>query len=326
MENCGVDRVVDKNDNFYRQTYIDVAKGILIICVIIGHVLNFEYFFTSIVKTVIYVFHMPAFFIISGILMNPKKIKNQTFISFVNRKIKRLIIPYVLFEIVGGILQMFLYGIDEVNPVEILYSILTMHCHIGADWFLPTLFFAEMIFFIIEKKIGQKMTFFMRGISFATAFVVPEWNYGVAVIRRILVAFGFIVLGFLFKKAFTKKNEIGLFISMILIFYVSYGNGVVDLSSRSFNNPILYLIGGIAGTYFVLDFSQYLFGKVERMLAQIGQESLIVMGTHQHIMLVANMLYGSVYSIQVQMILLLFVAIYEYIVLTAHCIFYTLIS
>ena len=75
--------------------------------------------FSSIVKTVICVFHMPAFFIISGILMNPKKLKNQTFTSFVNRKIKRLIIPYVLFEIVGGILQMFLYGIDEVNFVDL---------------------------------------------------------------------------------------------------------------------------------------------------------------------------------------------------------------
>lgn len=257
--------------------------------------------------------------------MNPKKLKNQTFTSFVNRKIKRLIIPYVLFEIVGGILQMFLYGIDEVNPVGILYGILTMHCHIGADWFLPTLFLAEVIFFTIVKKAGQKTAFFMMVISFMAAFVVQEWNYGVAVVRRILVAFGFIVLGFLLKKAFTKKNGIGLVVALILILYVSYGNGVVDLSSRSFNNPILYLIGGIAGTYFVLDFSQYLFGRAERMLAQIGQESLIIMGTHQHIMLVANMLYGSVYSIQVQMILLLSVAIYEYTVLTAHRIFYKLI-
>ncbi len=317
---------MDKNDNLYRQTYIDVAKGVLIICVVIGHVLNFEYFFTSIVKTAIYVFHMPAFFIISGILMNPKKLKNQTFASFVNRKIKRLIIPYVLFEIVGGILQMFLYGIDEVNPVGILYGILTMHCRIGADWFLPTLFLAEVIFFTIVKKAGQKTAFFMMVIGFMAAFVVQEWNYGVAVVRRILVAFGFIVLGFLLKKTFTKKNGIGLVVALILLLYVAYGNGVVDLSSRSFNNPILYLIGGIAGTYFVLDFSQYLFGRAERILAQIGQESLIIMGTHQHIMLVAIMLYGSVYSIQVQMILLLSVATYEYTVLTAHRIFYKLIS
>ena len=157
---------MDKNDNLYRQTYIDVAKGFLIICVVIGHVLNFEYFFTRVFKTVICVFHMPAFFIISGILINPEKLKKHTFTSFVSRKIKRLIIPYVLFEIVGGILQMFLYGIDEVNLVGILYGILTMHCHIGADWFLPTLFFDEVIFFFIVKKTGQKVAFFIMVISF----------------------------------------------------------------------------------------------------------------------------------------------------------------
>ena len=114
-------------------------------------------------------------------------------------------------------------------------------------------------------------------------------------------------------------------VSLILVLCVAYGNGVVDLSARTFNNPILYLIGGIAGTYFVLDFSQYLFGKVERTLARIGQDSLIIMGTHQHIMLVANLLYGSVYSIQMQMALLFFVAIYEFIVLTIRRIFYKLI-
>ena len=205
-EKYGVDKVVSKGDNFDRQTYLDVAKGILIICVVIGHVINFEYFLTSVVKTVIYAFHMPAFFIISGILMNPEKLKNQTFRSFVKRKIKRFIIPYVLFEIVGGVLQMFLYGIDEVNFVGILYGILTMHCYIGADWFLPTLFFAEVIFFTVVKKTGLKMVLFMMVISIETAFIIPEWNYAIAVIRRILVAFGFIVLGFLLKKSVHEEK------------------------------------------------------------------------------------------------------------------------
>lgn len=59
--------MLSEGDSFDRQIYIDCAKGILIICVVIGHVINFEYLYTSAVKTVICVFHMPAFFIISGI-------------------------------------------------------------------------------------------------------------------------------------------------------------------------------------------------------------------------------------------------------------------
>lgn len=73
-----IDSVGLKKDSFDRKIYIDVAKGILIICVVIGHVINFEYFFTAVVKTIICSFHMSAFFIISGILVKPEKLENQS--------------------------------------------------------------------------------------------------------------------------------------------------------------------------------------------------------------------------------------------------------
>lgn len=138
-----------------RQRYIDIAKGILIICVVIGHVLNFEYSITTAIKTIIYTFHMPAFFIISGLLTNVNKWKNQSLGDFIKRKIKRLIIPYILFEIIGGIIQIFLYGFAAVNPVGILYGIVTIHCSVGADWFLPTLFFAELLMLFCTKILGN---------------------------------------------------------------------------------------------------------------------------------------------------------------------------
>lgn len=48
-----------------RIEYYDVAKGILILLVVLGHV-----FETGIINQYIYSFHMPAFFIISGIMQN----------------------------------------------------------------------------------------------------------------------------------------------------------------------------------------------------------------------------------------------------------------
>lgn len=45
---------------------IDTAKGILIILVVIGHVLNFNTPATAAIKTWLCSFHIPAFFIISG--------------------------------------------------------------------------------------------------------------------------------------------------------------------------------------------------------------------------------------------------------------------
>lgn len=312
------DGMLDKASESDRKTYIDVAKGILIICVVIGHVINFEYMFTRIIKTFIYTFHMPAFFIISGILTNGKNLENQTILGFAKRKIKRLLIPYIFFEVVGGMLQIFLYGVGNVNFWGILYGILTMHCHIGADWFLPTLFFAEMIFFVVVKNVKKKMMPIIVIAFFMTAFMSPELNYGIAVIRRILIAFGFIEIGFLYKQVFVHKSLVGLGISFVLILWVAYSNGVVDLSIRTFNNPSLYLIGGIVGAYFILDVSQYLFGWLEKILAYLGQDSLVIMGSHQHVVLVVNRICGSVYSLNVQMIVLLLVAIYECSLLAIH--------
>lgn len=133
------------------------------------------------------------------------KWKNQLWGDFLKRKIKRLIIPYILFEIIGGIIQMLLYGIGVVNPVGILYRIVTIHCLIGADWFLPTLFFAELLMLFCIKYIAPQFWGIVVVIDFILAFITQDINYTIAVIRRILIAFGFILLGVLLKNILLRK-------------------------------------------------------------------------------------------------------------------------
>lgn len=48
-----------------RIEYFDIAKGILILCVVIGHVFD-----RGVINQYVYSFHVPAFFIISGIMQN----------------------------------------------------------------------------------------------------------------------------------------------------------------------------------------------------------------------------------------------------------------
>ena len=86
--------------NFQRQRYLDVAKGIGIILVVIGHCIpdastpegisNKSF---AVLFSVIYSFHMPLFFFISGYL---SKILYTTAdrISSLKKKFERLMIPY----------------------------------------------------------------------------------------------------------------------------------------------------------------------------------------------------------------------------------------
>ncbi len=55
-----------KNFNKGRLNYIDVAKGISIICIILGHSDNW------LIIRVVFTFHVPIFYFISGYFVNEK--------------------------------------------------------------------------------------------------------------------------------------------------------------------------------------------------------------------------------------------------------------
>lgn len=74
--------------NNIRIDWIDLTKGIAIFLMVCGH--------TSIPLSIsnwIWSFHMPLFFIISGILFNATKYPN--FNLFIKKRGKTLIIPYI---------------------------------------------------------------------------------------------------------------------------------------------------------------------------------------------------------------------------------------
>ena len=75
-----------------RISYIDNAKGILILCIILGHVYT-----GGGIHRLIYVFHVPAFFIISGILFNYSKTLEKPFAKCVKEKGKKYISPVNFF-------------------------------------------------------------------------------------------------------------------------------------------------------------------------------------------------------------------------------------
>lgn len=85
---------IRKSKQMNRDRMADVYKGLLIITVVIGHS-NY-----SILHHVIFLFHMPLFFMISGYLLNKHQILSD---GYLWRKIKKFSVPYIcymLFEYV----------------------------------------------------------------------------------------------------------------------------------------------------------------------------------------------------------------------------------
>ncbi|WP_369414051.1 acyltransferase family protein [Desertivirga xinjiangensis] len=71
---------------------IDLLKGLLIILVIVGHVLQGK-LSESIWRYFIYAFHMPLFISIGGFLLNFQKLKELSLSNLLWKYVERIIIP-----------------------------------------------------------------------------------------------------------------------------------------------------------------------------------------------------------------------------------------
>jgi fucose 4-O-acetylase-like acetyltransferase len=145
-----------------RVAYIDLAKGIGMVLVLCGHLQNGIVFsFSPYLQDFcrwIFSFHMPMFFIISGMLFAAKGEIPEMKVFF-KKRFSSIMIPYYLFSviyfliIIYGVFVSRSMGISDMF-VQLWYAV----CHYGINvlWFLPALFFAEMIFAFIMKKFGGK--------------------------------------------------------------------------------------------------------------------------------------------------------------------------
>lgn len=88
-----------------RIDYIDKARGVLILLVIIGHIFQSGY-----VHNLIYSFHIPAFFIISGILFKYSNATQKSYKSIMISKLYTFGIPFIFFEVYGCLTYIVRFG------------------------------------------------------------------------------------------------------------------------------------------------------------------------------------------------------------------------
>lgn len=126
-----------------RYKEIDLLKGYGIILMILGHIPVNPF-----CMKLIYLFHMPLFFIASGFLY---KQSDLPILDLLKKWLKRLIVPYFLFSICG-----YLLWIIEIKPHslnELLKPLIAILLYnnrdmpiTGALWFLSAIFFIYILF------------------------------------------------------------------------------------------------------------------------------------------------------------------------------------
>lgn len=255
-----------------RFNYIDFAKGIGILLVIIGHGLmnNFA----------INVFHMPLFFFLTGLTFTPPSLENLE--KFIIKKVNRILIPYIFFMIVSAVLELIIGKLSPDGPLN------------GPLWFLDTLFTSLMIYAALHIIFKQKITLNIICLLFPIlAFVLTKYTEVAKVfpfgLLRCLEATAYIHLGWFYNK-YSANIRINRFLLLIVstslfILGVVCSYRFFDVQAATFLNARAYtynlplsLITAVSGIMMIVSLSE-IIGMI-KFVNWLGRNSLVVVCVH----------------------------------------------
>lgn len=291
-----------------RLEYLDLSKGLGIILIILGHI----YEINNPITMFAYSFHIPLFFIISGMLLKYTDIESRNFKYILIKKFKSLIIPYISFELLVIFLLMIKHGFTLQEFKTYINNSIFMYSNAGTTWFLVTLFFAEVIFLLLKKYTKSDIiTIILSSILTIIALTIKADNHNILVVFRCFVAIGFLAFGYYtFELVYNKDmNFINILILFIFNYAMIYFNGFVDLFSLQYNNIVIYIVCSITGSMATI----FLFKKVYylKLLSYLGTNTLIIMATHQVIINYLNKIINIPLSYLKGMIILCILTLIE---------------
>jgi fucose 4-O-acetylase-like acetyltransferase len=160
-----------------RLVWVDIAKGIGIVLVVFGHVwrgLHAAHFAIppetyQWVDRLIYSFHMPLFFVLSGLFI-PKSVQKPASV-FLLDKLKTIAYPYVLWTLIQASVNAALSSVTT-TPVSLGQILFEMPWRPYAHfWFLYVLFFHSVAYLALDRLRVS------RGLILALAAVLHLLTY-----------------------------------------------------------------------------------------------------------------------------------------------------
>ena len=251
-------------------------------------------------------FYMPLFVFISGYFYKKRGIIENT-----KHKIKKLLIPYLIWNFVAIIIAFLLdhiFGIDWLKKCTVKKFLITnfMKGSItslnGAAWFVIMLFWVSVIYNVIHCKLKDN-----RIIDFVATIVYIILGFvslylcvnGYAMksdcwlfILKVSFYIQFFHLGTIFKKYIEKPllrcNKMlvcGICIAINVILICLYGNKINFYSTsnmNSFNFWYLPLITSITGIVFYYEVMEFLSRKIgqNKVINFISRNTFVIMQVH----------------------------------------------
>lgn len=288
-----------------RKMYIDVAKGMAILLVILGHMNRF-FDYNGRLNQLVYSVQLPVFLLIGGYWMKLKE--GESPFQFLSKKFYRLLQPYFFFAFFSII-----YAWPD-DAAKFCYYFAGMLWGIGINdylpnlpiWFLPMFFWANCWFYLVlwagkpGKKEWQKVL--LEGIA-VIAIIAAGWQIKKREIRLpwgfelSMIVQGFFFAGHLWQKAENAffpegtagRKQKGILILLAVPVFVLWIvcvklNGRVDINGAWFGNTGLwsFYLAAFAGCYLLFLAAAGLaeFSPLARIFSLFGTNSMVIMAVH----------------------------------------------
>lgn len=290
----------DRNKKF------DIARGIGILLITLGHCKV-----PAVLNHYIYAFHVPLFFVIAGCIFDCGKYRNPS-VSMkmvAIKKAKSYLLPYcVMYAINTMIIAFSWQGLNIFGFVSnILHYFVWMlastevfpHCE--PLWFLPCLYLAYIIFFVIMRK-NSKFIYCISVPILACLYWLKAsidsslfyWHADVALLGASFMLIGYYIEHSKVRKKTCQDKRAIIVISLSLLIGVCSAKiniSGVDLNHLKTGNLMLFFLHSTFLSLACIDISACLEKtRLGNVFSYFGRNTLPIMGFNFQCILIARRL------------------------------------
>ncbi len=272
-----------------RVQYIDVARGIAIILMIVGHALN-----PGLARNIIFSFHMPLFIVLSGFFYKDRSFKEEFKTLFFKLFIPTAIAIFILCMIQDvPHLGFYKSYIEALKSIAIGWSyqarIQFSSIRIYELWFVYSLITVRLLFFINKKivKDNELLLFFIILLETYLGFILGikgyylAWSFDISLACMLFYYVGYLLNKY--KLLDRILSDYWLLIILLALWIAGFYNTPIELAIRRYNWGLFSYLIAISGSLIVLKLSQ-LIDKYSEYISYFfswcGKNSLYVLIGH----------------------------------------------
>ena len=299
-----------------RINWIDELKGFILILICLGHThVNIPFLGENLI-TICQAFSLPTFFFLSGLLFSTHRYSNIN--SYLRRKIRVLLVPYILLSLLFSFLDPRLYNLSLIERNDYLntfFSSADIHSNLeyliiefksifyyglpiitGPLWFVLALFLVSTLFFTVHHVFHGNI----KCITIYAVFcLIIGWILNLHDLTlpycfsTVFTASFFFSFGYFAKKIIKYINEIsriklGLIIILIspIYLYAININGIISLVANELGDKFFgYILSTISGIFLIASLFIFLNKFVSKSILQgilknIARNALIILPVH----------------------------------------------